>query len=536
MDIREYHQRTKHRPEAYAKGPESIDWEAQPEPFRSYEGCDIVALPLGALNTPTQWHQLWQQDKPAGGSLRTVMDVACMLEISLALSAWKQYGGSSWSLRVNPSSGNLHPTECYVLASGVDGLVDGVYHYRADLHALELRCRFASVNSVSPSLALAFTSVHWREAWKYGERAFRYCQHDVGHALASVSYAAATLGVNPADIRPLMITDYELAALTGIDRTDDYPQGAEAEHPDCLITLNRGESGALAVSDWLSLAKQGSWTGTANVLDKRHFYEWDVIEEAAQATRIKERPAPVHTEYCATPAIISQGVRAEDKAAQIIYQRRSAQAFDQSAGAISQQTFFTLLDHTLSRQSCPPWNALPSVNGVQLFVFVHKVEGLKPGLYALIRDGDASEFQHRMREQFVWESVEDAPEHLGLYCLLNAGTQRTAANISCQQAIAGDSAFSLGMLADMRGLEAQPYQYRQLFWQAGAIGQSLYLEAEAEGLRGTGIGCYYDDFMHDLLGLSGESGEDYQVLYHFTVGVPLTDHRITTWRPYQDRR
>ena len=53
MDIREYHQRTKHRPEAYAKGPESIDWEAQPDPFRSYEGCDIVALPLGALNTPT---------------------------------------------------------------------------------------------------------------------------------------------------------------------------------------------------------------------------------------------------------------------------------------------------------------------------------------------------------------------------------------------------------------------------------------------------------------------------------------------------
>lgn len=533
MDIREYHRRTQHRPDAYAKGPESIDWDAQPDPFRSYEGCDIIALPLGALNTSTQWHQLWQQDKPADGSLRTVMDVACLLEISLALSAWKQYGGSSWSLRVNPSSGNLHPTECYVLACGIDGLVDGVYHYRADLHALELRCRFASVMSESSSLALAFTSVHWREAWKYGERAFRYCQHDVGHALASVSYAAATLGVPPNAIRPVPIADHELEALTGINRTQDYPEGAEAEHPDCLITLSQDKNGSLMASDWLALAQNGSWTGTANVLDKRHFYEWDVIKEAAQATRILERPALRHPEYCETPAIISQGVRAEDKAAQIIYQRRSAQAFDQSASAISQQTFFTLLDHTLARQNYPPWNTLPSVNGVQLFVFVHKVEGLQPGLYALIRDGEVSEFQSRMREQFVWERVYGAPEHLGFYCLLNAGTQRTAANISCQQAIAGDSAFSLGMLADMRGLESEPYQYRQLFWQAGAIGQTLYLEAEAEGLRGTGIGCYYDDFMHDLLGLSGE---DYQVLYHFTVGVPLTDHRITTWRPYQERR
>ena len=161
------------------------------------------------------------------------------------------------------------------------------------------------------------------------------------------------------------------------------------------------------------------------------------------------------------------------------------------------------------------------------------MEGLKPGLYALLRDGEVSEYQQRMREQFIWEKIEPAPQHPGLYCLLNAGTQRTAANISCQQPIAGESAFSLGMLADMRGVAEEPWRYRQLFWQAGAIGQTLYLEAEAEGLRGTGIGCYYDDFMHDLLGLSDE---DYQVLYHFTVGVPLTDHRITTWRPYQERR
>src|SRR5437660_12483691 len=34
------------------------------------------------------------------------------------------------------------------------------------------------------SFLVGLSSIHWREAWKYGERAFRYCQHDVGHALA----------------------------------------------------------------------------------------------------------------------------------------------------------------------------------------------------------------------------------------------------------------------------------------------------------------------------------------------------------------
>ena len=41
---------------------------------------------------------------------------------------------------------------------------------------------------------VALTSIHWREAWKYGERAFRYCQHDLGHAIAAVRLAAALVG------------------------------------------------------------------------------------------------------------------------------------------------------------------------------------------------------------------------------------------------------------------------------------------------------------------------------------------------------
>jgi nitroreductase len=41
---------------------------------------------------------------------------------------------------------------------------------------------------------VALTGIHWREAWKYGLRAYRYCQHDCGHAIAAVAYAAAALG------------------------------------------------------------------------------------------------------------------------------------------------------------------------------------------------------------------------------------------------------------------------------------------------------------------------------------------------------
>ena len=72
--------------------------------------------------------------------------------------------------------------------------------------------------------------------------------------------------------------------------------------------------------------------------------------------------------------------------------------------------------------------------------------------------------------------------------------------------------------------------YRRLFWECGMIGQVLYLEAEAAGARATGIGCFYDDPVHDAAGLSGM---EWQSLYHFSMGVPVDDDRLTTLPGYE---
>ena len=71
--------------------------------------------------------------------------------------------------------------------------------------------------------------------------------------------------------------------------------------------------------------------------------------------------------------------------------------------------------------------------------------------------------------------------------------------------------------------------YRQLFWESGMIGQILYLEAEANGVGSTGIGCFFDDPVHEIIGLHGN---DFQDLYHFTVGGPVEDLRLETNPPY----
>ena len=106
--------------------------------------------------------------------------------------------------------------------------------------------------------------------------------------------------------------------------------------------------------------------------------------------------------------------------------------------------------------------------------------------------------------------------------------------MSCGQAIAADGAFSVGMIADyMDALVGDgPPAYRRLFWEAGAIGQVLYLVAEAAGVHATGIACFFDDPVHELLDFTSR---DWQSLYHFTVGAPVEDTRLSALPAYESQ-
>jgi SagB-type dehydrogenase family enzyme len=66
--------------------------------------------------------------------------------------------------------------------------------------------------------------------------------------------------------------------------------------------------------------------------------------------------------------------------------------------------------------------------------------------------------------------------------------------------------------------------YRYVHFEAGAIGQGLYLAAEALGLGATGIGAFYDEEVHRHLNLGPDQG---QVIYHFAIGYPVPDPRVS---------
>ena len=571
-----YHVQTKHHFNRYARALGYLDWANQPDPFRRFEGAPLIALPLLKSDE--------EPVSPAYDAIYQLGTVPCQpvnvrtlsrfFEFALALSAWKKAGESEWALRSNPSSGNLHPTEGYLVLPQFDGLnlKPGLYHYAPKEHGLELRAEFAAeqvARLLAPFSQGAFlfglTSVHWREAWKYGERAFRYCNHDAGHAIGTARIAAATLGWYMALLDG--VAQNTVALLLGTHRTDDFAD-AEPEHPDCLAVVwplggvrgeglgvrgnegakgkelgGRGSKTEIPLFLDAGLARDlsnASWHGKANRLSQDHGVHWDIIDEAAevswktQAEKLTIPLGPSLKNVTPHPLPLTPH---EPLAGQIIRQRRSAVSFDGKT-SISAATLFHMMQLVMPRVDRPqlerpmPWDVWPYDPAIHLLLFVHRVDGLTPGLYFLVRDPKKlTSVQESMNPELNWTKAPGAPDDLPLYWLLEGDARRLAGQVSCHQEIAGDGAFSFGMLAEFEGRlrEGGAWWYPRLFWESGLLGQVLYLEAEAAGVRATGIGCFFDDPVHEVVAVKGLS---LQSLYHFTIGGPVEDRRLMTLPAY----
>jgi SagB-type dehydrogenase family enzyme len=472
-------------------------------------------------------------------SLRTL---GRFFELSLALSAWKEIPGHRWALRINPSSGNLHPTEAYAVLPAMEGLGSGggVYHYLSRDHSLELRSSWNCSETMNPNadFYVGFTSVPWRESWKYGERAFRYCQHDLGHALAAVSFSAAMLGWK-AQLQT--VAPEYLVWLLGLE-PPAHP--LEPEIPEAVVRIQTAAAQpAFALPAAESMLQ---WFGHPNQLSAGH-HPWPLIDEVAAATAdtniknyhesrepselgtdgfrphpdslpqegvcggatVPSAPAPPWPEIRPVPCL--------QPAERIIRQRRSALGFD-GITALSRTAFLQILDQTLPRPKIPPFDLWQLPVRVHLVLFVHRVAELAPGLYLWLRDArQLAALRSAFEPEFVWERDVECP----LYELRRGDLREFSKTVCCHQAIASDGAFSLGMLA----------QFEPVLRACGP--QSLYLGAEAAGMRATGIGCFFDDVLHEALGLKDHA---WQSLYHFTVGAPVDDPRLRTAPPYERKR
>ncbi|KAI5077688.1 hypothetical protein GOP47_0007512 [Adiantum capillus-veneris] len=572
-----YHERTKHSFQKYADGPHGLDWTNQPNPFRRYQGLSHVPLRHYPLNMSPP-DQMAYSKAFTGFTDVQILSKAAVSQLfydSCALSAWKKAGDSLWSLRINPSSGNLHPTEVYFISGTMLGLHDKpfVAHYCPKEHAFEIKGEipydlWVEMKRDLPNdvVFIGLTSIHWREAWKYGERAFRYCHHDIGHILGAISMAGIGIGWDAIlvdgwgnDALDHLLGVHDRKTITpGSPQKGQYPE-LEQEQAVCLVACFPGKrkvnwgfrsttepigevTGGIVPSEVVARTvgprmSQARWQGRASQLSTDHVW-WDIIDKVAAASRKPTAPIPVFTK----PVPLQTGLTSIYKPytlREVIIRRRSAVTMD-SKHVLSMDAFYQILSKALpsgpgaevqGETAQFPFRVLPWKSEVHLAIFVHKVAGLSKGLYFLIRNSEHEQsLQQALRPDFTWHRPDKCPLTLPLYRLAEADCEKLATQVSCFQEIGGAGCFSVGMIARLDVVkEKGAWMYPRLHWECGVLGQLLYLEAHAFGVSATGIGCYFDDPVHDILGIKGK---EFQSLYHLSVGAAVEDKRIAGLPPY----
>ena len=511
-----YHNETKHSQLRYAKSLGYMDWATQPNPYRSYSESQKTELPLSFENKSLEYSQIFTQKQEERVVAPLCLEsVSQFFQFSLGLAAIKEFGDQSWALRCNASSGNLQPSEAYIISKDIQGIEDGLHHYAPHEHQLELLSPVTSdLDLPHNSFLVSLSSIVWREAWKYGERSWRYTQLDCGHALKALEISALILGWK---IEVISTKDTELQSLIGFDQTHRYvPEERELSDMLLLVTLDDTVQTTDININTLRNSLEDTYAGKANQLSL-NWHKWDILEKIEDATLSDDMKVFKNDIYEENPTRKISGL-----AKDIVLNRRSAQMMNKDDCTITKNEFETILGSIKSNNS-----------PIHLVIFVHSVEEIDQGLYILIRnDAHKVELKSLLREVFLWERVDtDAGE---LYKLKNGDMKYISQTISCSQEIASNGSFTLGMLAQFSEQikEFGASRYKELYWECGAIGQQLYLETTSLNLSATGIGCFLDDILHELIGLKANQ---YQTLYHFTVGRGLVDERLSTLKPYASR-
>ncbi len=415
-----------------------------------------------------------------------------LLFYSAAISASKRAPstGEKYALRVNPSSGNLHPTEFHFLTRGLNGWPDGLYHYDPSRHMAEQRGYgdFATkADGGSAPVAFVLTSIVWREAWKYGERAYRYCLHDIGHAWQALALSAWAIGCHHFAVGHFV--DDDVARMVHVD-SDEWPMLIVSLHGKC-IPVREADTGKTV---WFG--------GRANRLSKETIAH--PLIDSIHSTTKRSSSGSSGTSFAELASTGSGEIKLPSPTSstrsfgEVARMRRSALDFLGGKRSMSLAELSAILAVTTQPLSAD----FAGMRFIQLYLYAHRVDGLQPGVYKF------------------W------PEHAELEQTRSGDQRVAAADLSLGQDLAGNACVTFSMIADLERAAASygDRGYRYAHFEAGAIGQRLYLAAEALRLGATGIGSFYDDDVHCHLNLTPEQG---QVVYHFAIGYPVPDPRLS---------
>ena len=237
----DYHNATKHTYWS-VRGGQGLDWPNQPLPFKIYKDVESIRLPRdGSPITAGLLEALGTSPASLeGDSVPDLGLLARILYFSAGITKRMPYTGGEIFFRAAACTGALYHIDIYLVCGDLPGLEAGIYHFGPhDFGLVQLRkgdYRQVLIEASGEESAIADAPVtvvladtHWRNAWKYGARAYRHAFWDSGTLLSNMLAAASGAGV-PAGV-VMSFVDGEVHSLLGLE--------AEKESVIGLVPLGR---------------------------------------------------------------------------------------------------------------------------------------------------------------------------------------------------------------------------------------------------------------------------------------------------------
>jgi SagB-type dehydrogenase family enzyme len=214
--VLDFHESTKHSEISLMTSRHYLDLDNRPLPFKVYTELLSYPLPLDfsqpALDAITSISRIYPQTSENATTDISLADLntkslAEILFFSGGITREIKYPLSTYYMRAASATGALYPIELYIVCQDLADLKAGVYHFgpadftlsqiRTGDYRSELAAAAGDNQSITTSpITIIFTSIAWRNAWKYQARSYRHWFWDSGVIAANLLATTVSMGLS----------------------------------------------------------------------------------------------------------------------------------------------------------------------------------------------------------------------------------------------------------------------------------------------------------------------------------------------------
>jgi SagB-type dehydrogenase family enzyme len=499
----DYHEATKHSEISIKLSRHSLDWNNKPRPFKIYTKLPSIFLPsdfsephIDAITCIKTVKTINSMTADATNTTNPQLDIRKLAEIlffSAGITREMKYMYGSYYMRAAPATGALYPIELYIVCQDIPGLNAGVYHFcpgdftLTELRSGDYKAELAtaagdSKNIMTSPITIVFTSIAWRNAWKYEARSYRHWFWDSGVIAANLTATAASSHLQPFLI--LGFVDDTVNHLLYLDEKKEATIAMAAIGVDLAkhsaVSQQRKEINSLPLPEILPLSKKGEvdypeiWKmhRASYLSDSEEVKRWINCgtelkkEESVQSEILDSRPL-----YPAEPSSQSS---LGHSLGEVILLRGSSRKFAKSP--ISFRQLSTILESSTREV---PLDFLVENQGktagttattIDIYMIVNEVEGLQRGGYFFNRSTSSIE-----------QLKSKVPRDMSGYLCLG-------------QPLFSDASVVFFLMTDLPAVlrTCGNRGYRASQFEAGILAGKIYLSAYAQQLGASGS-TFFDD-------------------------------------------